>query len=36
LSRESVERQTSQSQPIAGTPWDVPLPRIVTLIMADG
>ena len=35
-SRGSDERQTAQSQPIAGTPWDVPLPRTVTRIMADG
>src|SRR5438034_951338 len=27
----SVERQTAQSQPIAGTPVDVPLPSTVTL-----
>src|SRR5678816_1761532 len=26
-SRGSVDRQTSQSQPIIGTPWDVPVPR---------
>src|SRR4029077_13959300 len=30
-SRGSVERQTLQSQPIDGTPCDVPLPRTVTL-----
>src|SRR6266404_6195673 len=30
-SRGSVERHTAQSQPIEGTPWDVPLPRTVTL-----
>ena len=35
-SRGSDERQTAQSQPIAGTPCDVPLPRTVTRIMADG
>src|SRR5262245_62145063 len=31
-SRGSAERQTAQSQPIAGTPCDVPLPRTVTRI----
>src|SRR5580692_2618824 len=30
-SRGSREWQTSQSQPMAGTPWDVPVPRRVTL-----
>jgi hypothetical protein len=35
-SRGSDERQTAQSQPIAGTPVEVPLPRTVTRIMADG
>src|SRR5262245_9958496 len=30
-SRGSAERQTSQSQPIIGTPYDVPVPRRVTL-----
>ena len=30
-SRGSEDRQTAQSQPIAGTPVDVPLPRTVTL-----
>src|SRR5678815_5190030 len=30
LSRGSVERHTSQSQPIIGTPEDVPVPRNVT------
>ena len=30
-SRGSVERHTAQSQPIAGTPCDVPLPSTVTL-----
>src|SRR3954463_8181791 len=30
-SRGSVDRQTEQSHPIAGTPWDVPLPSTVTL-----
>jgi hypothetical protein len=30
VSRGSVERQTSQAQPIIGTPEDVPLPRNVT------
>ena len=29
VSRGSVDRQTSQSQPIAGTPCHVPLPRTV-------
>src|SRR6266536_921809 len=31
-SRGSVDRQTAQSQPMAGTPCEVPLPRTVTLI----
>src|SRR5437660_958277 len=31
LSRGSVDVQTRQSQPIMGTPWLVPLPRMVTL-----
>ena len=31
-SRGSVDRQTAQSQPIAGTPCDVPLPSTVTRI----
>ena len=31
-SRGSVERQTAQSQPIAGTPCDVPLPRTVDAV----
>src|SRR6185436_17023585 len=35
-SRGSEDRQTAQSQPIAGTPWEVPLPRTVTRIMVDG
>src|SRR6185436_2419301 len=30
-SRGSAERHTSQSQPIIGTPYDVPVPRSVTL-----
>src|SRR6266404_6315816 len=30
-SRGSVERHTAQSQPIEGTPWEVPLPSTVTL-----
>ncbi len=30
LSRESVERQTTQPQPITGTPWEVPVPKKVT------
>lgn len=30
LSRSSVDRQTSQSQPMTGTPWEVPVPRNVT------
>src|SRR4051794_7973846 len=30
LSRGSTEWHTAQSQPIAGTPCDVPLPRMVT------
>jgi len=30
-SRGSGERQTSQSQPIIGTPCDVPVPRKVTV-----
>src|SRR5580765_881167 len=30
LSRGSLDRHTSQSQPIAGTPWEVPLPSTVT------
>ena len=34
-SRGSVERQTAQSQPIAGTPCEVPVPRTVTRI-GDG
>ena len=32
LSRGSVERQTGQSQPIWGTPNDVPVPRKVSRI----
>src|SRR5437867_9563684 len=30
-SRGSVERHTRHSQPIIGTPWEVPVPRRVTL-----
>jgi hypothetical protein len=33
LSFSSVERHTSQSQPIKGTPWDVPVPKNVTFTM---
>jgi hypothetical protein len=29
LSRGSSERQTAQSQPIIGTPWEVPVPKNV-------
>jgi len=32
LSRGSVERHVSQSQPIDGTPVDVPVPRSVSLM----
>jgi hypothetical protein len=35
VSRGSDDRQTGQSQPIAGTPWEVPLPRTVTRREAD-
>jgi hypothetical protein len=31
-SRGSVDRHTEQSQPMAGTPWEVPLPRTVIRI----
>ena len=34
-SRGSVDRQTAQSQPIIGTPCDVPVPRTVTLRLND-
>jgi hypothetical protein len=33
LSRGSVDRQTAHVQPIIGTPWDVPVPRKVTLVV---
>src|SRR5438067_9923691 len=40
LSRGSSERQTAQSQPSIGTPWEVPVPRKVSvsweLSVADG
>ncbi len=35
LSRGSVERQVAQSQPIIGTPCDVPVPRNV-ILQANG
>src|SRR2546425_3405944 len=34
-SRGSEERQTAQSQPMAGTPCDVPLPSTVILRLND-
>src|SRR5580765_1546427 len=35
-SRGSLERHTAQSQPMAGTPCDVPLPRTVTFMEIAG
>jgi hypothetical protein len=34
LSLGSVDLQTSQWQPITGTPWEVPVPKNVTLTIS--